>query len=173
MLLDKISYIEKYLIAPCGFSIGEVVQDKLSEKYAGCCFNIKQQRIIFRVANVTPTKIGNFVALWKKSTHQLTKNKNLPYNYAEVDFCVIYTENHQYSGVFVFPSDVLVQYGILSAHNEVGGKLGFRLYPEWDIPTNNQARKTQHWQLAYFINLSDKQLVDYKKFYLIINRDMI
>lgn len=172
MLLDMISYIEEYLIAPCGFSIGEAVPDKLSEKYAGCCFNIKQQQIIFRVANVTPTKIGNFVALWKKSTPTLTKSKNIPYNYADLDFCVIYVENQQHNGVFIFPRDVLIQHGILSAHNQIDGKLGFRLYPDWDSPTNNQAIRTQRWQLPHFINLSDKKNIDYNKFCLIINQDI-
>lgn len=30
-----------------------------------------------------------------------------------------------------------------------------RVYPIWDTPASNQAKKSQMWQLQYFIDLSD------------------
>lgn len=33
--------------------------------------------------------------------------------------------------------------------------MGIRVYPNWDLPTSNQAKKTQKWQQKYFIDFSE------------------
>lgn len=172
MLSEKCHYSVHSLIVSSGFTVDDVVNDKFSEKYAGCYFCIDTLRIIFRRANVTPNKIGNFVALWKKDTSKEIGCKNIPYAVNEVDYCLIYTENQHLKGVFVFPNLVLAENGILSM-GDIVGKLGFRLYPEWDQPTSNVARKTQSWQLRFFINLSDAQQIDYNKFKKIITQEVV
>ncbi len=30
-----------------------------------------------------------------------------------------------------------------------------RIYPIWDTPVSNQAKKSQLWQIQYFVDLSD------------------
>ena len=44
---------------------------------------------------------------------------------------------------------MLLQNNIISKNN-TGGKRGFRVYPKWTIPENEQAIKTQKWQLQSF-----------------------
>lgn len=34
-----------------------------------------------------------------------------------------------------------------------------RVYPIWDKPVSNQAKKSQLWQLHYFVDLSDTENV--------------
>lgn len=34
-----------------------------------------------------------------------------------------------------------------------------RVYPIWDKPVSNQAKKSQLWQLHYFVDLSDAKNV--------------
>ena len=36
------------------------------------------------------------------------------------------------------------------SYDNVEGKRGFRVYPEWVRAENHQARNTQKWQLDYF-----------------------
>lgn len=43
------------------------------------------------------------------------------------------------------------------------GKMALRVYPSWDIPTSNQATKTQEWQLPYFVDMSDPGKLDIEK----------
>lgn len=38
--------------------------------------------------------------------------------------------------------------------------MAIRVYPSWDKPTSNQAIKTQKWQLEYFIELDDDDLIE-------------
>jgi len=58
------------------------------------------------------------------------------------------------SGQFVFPKSELINKGIITTKKK-GGKRGFRIYPEWDIATSKQAKKTQKWQLKYFFKLEE------------------
>ncbi len=37
---------------------------------------------------------------------------------------------------------------------------GIRVYPPWDITTSAQAKKTQTWQLAYFLEAPIKKPLD-------------
>lgn len=39
--------------------------------------------------------------------------------------------------------------------NAKEGKCGIRVYPTWDVTANNQAKKTQAWQIKYFVDLND------------------
>jgi len=43
----------------------------------------------------------------------------------------------------------LLEYGIISKAG-IGGKRAIRVYPGWDKPDSNQAKKTQAWQQYYF-----------------------
>ncbi len=44
-----------------------MVIDKESTAYDACDFNLKDKRIRFRRAKVTPVKAGAFVVVWKRS----------------------------------------------------------------------------------------------------------
>lgn len=122
--------------------------------YYGASFTINNHTVRFRKAKVTPNKIGQFVVAWEKDD----KKQNKAYNYQfSPDFLFIYTEMGNNKGAFVFPKDVLLENKILSSASQKG-KMGFRVYPQWDKVDSPQAMKTKEWQSSYFIDLSKESI---------------
>lgn len=117
-----------------------------SNEYWACSFNINGKRIIFRKAKITPKKIGQFVAIWKRTEEGITA----PYADNDAfDFMAIDVPTSGNQGLFIFPMDVLIKRKIIS-ENGKGGKRGMRVYPPWDKALNKQAIKTQGWQTSFF-----------------------
>lgn len=135
----------------CGLSFTEFHTEKESAEYDACTFKLNGKSVICRTAKITPTKIGQFVTVWKRNENGVTAPFNINDNF---DFFVITTLNGELSGQFIFPKSVLLAKGVISGGNSVG-KRGIRVYPSWDLASNKQAQKTQHWQLAYFVNFAD------------------
>ena len=54
---------------------------------------------------------------------------------------------------------MLAEKGIIIQNGKVG-KSGIRIYPIWDLTTNEQARKTQSWQTKYFITIKNDNSTD-------------
>lgn len=124
--------------------------EKQNSEYGAYLIKLDHLLIRFRVAKTTPTKVGQFVTLWKRNVKGIIE----PYTSQDkMDFVVINTRLGEHIGQFVFPKKVLIEKGILSV-NGVGGKRGFRVYPLWDQPDNPQAIQTQKWQLNYFLDLT-------------------
>lgn len=140
----------------CGFAISDIIFERESVEYCACKFEINKLKVVFRVAKITPTKTGQFVTLWKRN-----KNKPIqPFDDSDaIDWVVINTKTEHYFGQFVFPKSVLIERGVIS-NNLKEGKRAFRVYPPWDLTTSNQAKKTQNWQLNYFIEIPKNQLID-------------
>ncbi|MEK3953803.1 MepB family protein [Psychrobacillus sp. FSL K6-1464] len=40
-------------------------------------------------------------------------------------------------------------------HSSTKGEMTIRVYSSWDKSTSEQAKKTQKWQLSYFVDMSD------------------
>lgn len=119
-----------------------------ANEYGGCEFWLEGLRYIQRTAKVTPKKTGQFVTLWKRNSIGVTSPLDIKDNFYYV---VIICFQNKKIGRFLFPKNILAQKKILSSSiTEVEGKRGFRVYPNWDIPTSKQAIETQRWQLAYF-----------------------
>ncbi|MGF9879055.1 MepB family protein [Bacillus albus] len=57
-------------------------------------------------------------------------------------------------GQFIFPKEIILKEKILKTQSQKG-KMAMRIYPLWDTPVSNQAKKSQMWQLQYFVDLSD------------------
>lgn len=126
-----------------------IVQEEESAEYGACKCKINDKTIVFRVAKITPTKIGQFVTAWKR----IGKGPILPYDSTDlVDLFVISVRDSENFGQFVFPKTVLEQKGIISKNGK-SGKRGFRIYPPWDKANNPQAKKSQAWQLLYFFEI--------------------
>ncbi len=120
-----------------------------SAEYGACEFDLNYERIHFRVAKITPTKIGQFVTCWKRDDDGITAPYDSSDTFASF---IIYTKTQMQQGVFIFPKEALLKHDILS-DNGKGGKRGFRVYPVWDRAENAQAKKTQAWQIKYFTML--------------------
>ncbi|MGX1886616.1 MepB family protein [Streptomyces sp. NPDC055287] len=141
---------------PCGFTYSQPVPETESAEYGACEFTLDGSSVRFRVAKTTPTKVGQFVTVWKRSASGPIQ----PFDAADpVDLFVISTREGQRSGQFVFPRDVLRERDIVS-RNGSGGKRAFRVYPPWVTTTNRQARHTQTWQLSHFLPLPGNKLID-------------
>ncbi|MEN9449562.1 MAG: hypothetical protein RJA83_176 [Pseudomonadota bacterium] len=125
-------------------------------EYGAYFFTLQGRRIKFRVAKITPTKIGQFVTLWKR----IGKQPIQPYDASDpFDLLVISTRRGELFGQFVMPKSVLVQQGILSEAGK-GGKRALRVYPPWDQTTSRQAQNTQRWQLRYFLEIPHNKPLD-------------
>lgn len=137
-----------------GLNPSQLAMDEESHAYQACTFLLNKTKVIYRLAKVTPNKIGQFVTLWKRSKDGPTQ----PYDSSDsFGLVIIRTEKRSNSGQFVFPKQILIEKGIIT-HLKREGKRGFRLYPPWDKPTIKQAKKTQNWQLEFFLDSDSSRL---------------
>ena len=79
-------------------------------------------------------------------------------------------------GMFIFPVSLLIKKGIVpSTKNK--GKTGFRVFPPWSDDRgvagtkvfSELGKKTQQWQLLYFLEIDDDGLIDLCKLNNILN----
>lgn len=149
-ITNHILELKNILYKPCNLSISNIHEELESKEYNACSFIINNKKAQFRVAKITPTKIGQFVTFWKRSNN----GPIAPFDVNDsVDLFIITTQTESQQGQFVFPKEVLYKHGFISKNN-IGGKRAMRIYPSWDKPENKQAIKTQEWQLKYFFNFS-------------------
>ncbi|MFE5678561.1 MepB family protein [Streptomyces erythrochromogenes] len=144
-----------------GFTCSPPVPEAESADYGACGFTLDGLSVRFRVARTTPTKAGQFVTVWKRSSGGPIQ----PFDAADpVDLFVISTRDGENFGQFVFPRDVLRERNIVST-NGAGGKRAFRVYPPWVTTTSRQARSTQAWQVEHFLRLPGDEPVDVSRAY--------
>lgn len=147
---------EKLLYNECGFQLQNLIWNSESANYGACSFELNNKLIQYRVANITPTKIGQFVAVWKRNNQGITA----PFDVLDsLDFLIISVRDSENFGQFIFPKSVLVSKGIIS-QNAKGGKRGIRVYAPWYKPTSKQAIQTQNWQTNYFVAIAENMLID-------------
>lgn len=148
--------IKDLLFFICGIKISQVIATNESKEYCAHTFKINNQNVNFRIAKITPTKIGQFVTLWKRNKLGNTS----PYSiYDNFDFYIIEVKKESKYGVFIFTKPTLYKNGILSDDNKEG-KRGFRVYSTWDVTANKQAKKTQLWQKDCFLELTEEKQID-------------
>ncbi|MFJ7058938.1 MepB family protein [Streptomyces griseobrunneus] len=141
---------------PKGFVCSQPVPEPESAEYAAHRFTLDGQSVAFRVARTTPTKAGQFVTLWQRSTEGPIR----PFDADDgVDLFVISSRDSGHFGHFVFPWEVLCERGVVS-RNGAGGKRGFRVYPPWATTTSRQAGSTQAWQVNHFLSLGEEGPAD-------------
>jgi hypothetical protein len=141
---------------PCRFNYSRPLLEAQNAEYGSYVFNLNDLSIRFRVAKITPTKIGQFVTLWER----IGDGPIQPYDVSDpVDFFVISTRKGNNFGQFIFPKAVLCDQDIVSNKGK-GGKRAIRVYPPWDKPTSRQAQKTQIWQIEYFLEIPMNTPID-------------
>lgn len=139
----------KLVYEPLQLICKNILQQAESQEYGACTFEIDNKLIVFRIAKTTPTKIGQFVTLWKR----VGSGPIMPYNLSDpIDLFVISVRNKENLGQFVFPKRILHEKGFISQDGS-GGKRAMRVYPPWNTPESRQAQKTQAWQLLYFFEI--------------------
>ncbi|AXI00948.1 mep operon protein MepB [Sporosarcina sp. PTS2304] len=157
---QALSYINKMMYEPNHMIVQSIQEEKQNAAYGAGIFQIASTTIRFRVANVTATKVGQFVAFWEKDEH----DKNQPYSYEQAaDLLVITTfASETEFGQFIFPKELLLKQNILRS-SSTKGKMAMRVYPVWDRPTSKQAMNTQEWQLPFFVDMSHSHKVPKEK----------
>ncbi|MFJ2936691.1 MepB family protein [Streptomyces sp. NPDC087219] len=135
---------------PCGLACSQTVPEPESADYAAHALTVGGRSVRFRVARTTPTKVGQFVTVWKRTP----AGPIAPFDTADgIDLVVVSCRDDQEAGrfgQFVFPVGALRRHGVVS-ENGAGGKRGFRVYPPWVTTTNSQAARTQTWQRDHFL----------------------
>ena len=119
-----------------------------SAEYGACRVGLDGYAIAFRVAKITPTKIGQFVTIWKRPT---PGGEIAPLDATDnVQFVVVSVPDATHQGQFIFNQKLLIAKGIMSCNGK-GGKRAVRVYPPWTSPTAKDAIRTQQWQMQCFV----------------------
>ena len=143
---------------PAGMQLtGLALREAESAEYSASRFGLDGHTIVFRVAKTTPTKIGQFVTIWKRPRSGSTI---APLDVDDgVAFVVVSVSDATHRGQFVFDHKILASKGIM-AINGKGGKRAIRVYPPWVKPVAREAVRAQQWQLRYFLSLKQSGSAD-------------
>jgi hypothetical protein len=148
---------EKFAYRPSGLVLSNIQKESESDDYGAYTFTLNGRLAIFRVAKITPTKMGQFVTLWKR----IGTGPILPFDKSDsFDWIIISVRQGNKLGQFVFPKKILLEKGILSDIQNPSakdGKRAIRVYPPWDIAESKQAQQSQKWQLEYFFLILENQ----------------
>ena len=181
---EEFGFLLTKAFIPTGYEITKnLALDEIPEssKYEGLIFSIDDNSIVYRKGKTTPDRPGAFLAIWKRPL--LDKgNKPIPLQSNDLDYLFIQVESHstltanEYLGnfpkygMFIFPVSLLIDKGIVSS-SKSKGKTGFRVFPPWSqdrgvIGTkvfSDSGKKTQRWQLPYFLEIDEFGLIDSSK----------
>lgn len=158
---SELLFLIKHVYTSSAFIIQNLKLENESSDYGAAEFTINNQLIKFRVGKITPTKKGQFVTFWKR----ISKGPIEPYHITDsFDLFVVSVRNGNRFGQFVFPKKILCEKGIVST-DEKEGKRAMRVYPPWDKADNPQAKKTQAWQLEWFVEIPETLNIDLSRVY--------
>jgi len=193
---DELTSLLTKVFVPAGYAITKSVafdREAESSKYQALVFSLDDKKIVYRKANNTADRPGAFLAIWQRpSTGKINGNKPIPLTANELDYLFIHVErdasvavneersNSAKQGMFIFPVALLIEKGIVCATNSKG-KTGFRVFPPWSQDRgvagtkvfSQSGKKTQRWQLPYFIEIDDDGLMDACKLRNVCNRKSI
>lgn len=159
-LITDFKLIQEQVYNKCGIKLSNLKLNPESREYGACSFELNGQKVEHRTSKITPTKLGQFVTIWKRNKDGITE----PFDILDtINFVIITTKSCDKLGQFIFPKLVLAEKGIISQKGKVG-KRGIRVYPPWDFPTSKQAVKTQIWQTKYFVNFESNNSTILKLF---------
>src|SRR3990167_1366581 len=108
--LDLIA-AQKFAYEPSGLMMDHFAAEAESEEYAASEFKMNDLNIKFRVAKITPIKVGQFVTLWKLIDNGPIQSFDMEDPF---DLFVISVRTHDHFGQFVFPKLLLYEKGMIS-----------------------------------------------------------
>lgn len=97
---------KKCIYSPFEFQCSQPIMEKESIEYGAYTFELNGSFIRFRVSKITPTKIGQFVTLWKR----IGNGPIQPYDVSDsVDFFIVSVRNDNHFGQFIFPKSIFCE----------------------------------------------------------------
>jgi len=153
-------FLREHVFEVCGFKYSQPETEDESNEYHAGSFKVQGKLVRYRQAKITPTKVGQFVTIWKRTAHGPIQ----PYDSSDrIDLFVVAVRSKNCFGQFVFPKTELIKQGVLSVKGK-GGKRALRVYPPWDKAESKQAEKTQTWQLKFYVEIPKDNPLDTRKF---------
>ena len=67
---DELAIAKKLIYEPCGFKCSSIKVEPESSAYKACNFKLDKIFAKHRKAKITPTKVGQFVTLWRLNLSQ-------------------------------------------------------------------------------------------------------
>lgn len=157
------------MLLPAGIRISEPQREAESGEYGACQFEVEGKRVLFRVANTTPTKLGQFVTMWKRPCVQ---DEIMPIDFDDgIEFVLVSVFDHTHRGLFILNRHVLAKKGVMSVKGKEG-KRAIRVYAPWVTPIVKQAITTQKWQLQHFVSVASGD-VNLNKLKAMLTRDSL
>ncbi len=142
------SFVE-HQCEPIGLRVEGVVAEPESTAYRACRLVIDGRTALFRMAKQTPKKAGHFVTLWKRPDPD---GEIAPFGVDDgIAIVVVAVEHREKLGWFIFDSKTLESKGILTSGSKEG-KRAFRVYGPTTSPTSTAAKRTQAWQVPFFVD---------------------
>jgi hypothetical protein len=136
ILHSELELIDKSVFKICGLELTNIETEAESQEYFAHNFLLNGQNIKFRKAKITPTKVGQFVTIWKRNEKGITE----PFDISDkFEFYIIVTRQNEKIELFIFPKTVLYVNKILSDETR-DGKRGIRVYPTWILTTNKHRK---------------------------------
>ncbi|WP_196889355.1 MepB family protein [Aureivirga sp. CE67] len=154
---QNLELINQKVFKTCDLKLSDIKIEPEGKEYDACNFKLNQSKVFSRSSKITPKKVGQFVTFWRRNKEGITEPHHEMNSF---DFLIINAKTENNFGQFVFPKSVLIKKGIISTDKKEG-KRGFRVYPNWDIPTSKQAISTQKWQTKYFYEINNE--IDFEK----------
>jgi len=153
---EDIKFFKDFVYDKCDFLLENLELNSESVEYFACCFYLNWKKIEYRKSKITPKKLWQFVAIWKRNNLWIIE----PFEFNDhLDYLVITSKSGDNFWQFIFPKWVLVDKWIITK-NWKNWKRWIRVYPPWDITTNKQAQKTQAWQEKYFLSIKNDNSFD-------------
>ena len=189
--LDKVKYLLVTSFIPAGYKITKDVELSTipeATKYDALNFSLNNQKIVYRKGKNTEDRPGAFLAIWKRPSSSIVNNKPIALESNEIDYLFVEVEEHSSivsnegsindlrKGIFIFPVSILIAKGIISSEKKKG-KTGFRVFPPWSEDKgvvgmkvfSQSGKKTQCWQLPYYIEINKDGSIDSFKLDKIFN----
>jgi len=117
---NRLKLIDNVIYKANGLILSDVNEEKQNAEYDGYTFRLSNKNsskhIRFRVAKITPNKLGQFVSFWEKDSNHV----NQPFTIDNTpDLLVISTFSEtDKSGQFVFPKDILIKKILLNRQKQ-------------------------------------------------------
>jgi hypothetical protein len=97
--LNDLEAIKELVYDKCNFEWAKFEQHLESTEYDACSYTLNGKTIQHRSSKITPTKVGQFVTIWKRTQ----KGIIAPFDFADdLDFIIITSKKEGNFGLFFF-----------------------------------------------------------------------